>query len=265
MNEIRKEEQRTFYNRWRTGGREIAPNMKYYSIVDSREKFLANWFMRNATKRRVLDYGCGSGGSARKIAEYGAAEVIGVDISEDSITNAKKEIEATNLKDRCRFFVMDAENMTFEENRFDIVYSAGVLHHIDLNRAYPEVARVLKPSGQMICVEPLAYNPLIQWYRKRTPHLRTSWEIEHILTKNDIYLGKRYFNKLKILGFFYLMTIAAVPFRKTPIFGFVRDLLELFDRFVLNIPFIQWYAWQVVFALSEPRKEFLGSYQRKTN
>jgi hypothetical protein len=61
------------------------------------------------------------------------------------------------------------------------------------------------------------------------------------------------------------MTIAAVPFRKTPIFGFVRDLLELFDRFVLNIPFIQWYAWQVVFALSEPRKEFLGSYQRKTN
>ena len=125
MNEIRKEEQRTFYNRWRTGGREIAPNMKYYSIVDSREKFLANWFIRNATKKRVLDYGCGSGGSARKIAECGAAEVVGVDISEDSITNARKEIETTDLRDRCRFFVMDAENMTFEKNRFDIVYACG--------------------------------------------------------------------------------------------------------------------------------------------
>jgi len=267
MNEIRKEEQRKFYNCWSRspGGNERASNLKYYSIVDSRDKLIANWFIRNASNKRVLDYGCGSGGSARQIAELGAAEVIGVDISEDSIGIAKKEIKAANLKDRCRFFVMDVEDMTFEENRFDIVYSAGVLHHIDLNRAYPEVARVLKPSGQMICVEPLAYNPFIQWYRKRTPHLRTSWEIEHILKKSDIFLGKRYFNELKILGFFYLITIAAVPFRKTPIFGFLRHLLEVFDKLVLDIPFIQWYAWQVVFALSEPRKQFSASHQQKTN
>jgi SAM-dependent methyltransferase len=265
MDEIRKEEQRTFYNRWRTGGRERAPNLKYYSIVDSREKFLANWFIQNATGRLVLDYGCGSGRSTRKIAEYGAAEVIGVDISEDSIANAEKEIGVTDLKDRCRFFVMDAENMTFEENRFDIVYSAGVLHHIDLNRAYPEVARVLKPSGQMICVEPLAYNPLIQWYRKRTPHLRTSWEIDHILKRSDICIGRKYFSELKILGFFYLFTIGAVPFRKTPIFGFVRYLLELFDKLILSIPFIQWYAWQVVFVFSKPRKQFFPPCGEKKN
>jgi ubiquinone/menaquinone biosynthesis C-methylase UbiE len=256
MNETRKEEQRRFYNWWSSSARknEEASNLKYYSIVGSRDKFIANWFVRNAANKKVLDYGCGSGGSTRQIAELGAAEVIGIDISEDSIGIAKKEIDAVNLKDRCGFLVMDVENMTFEDNRFDIVYSAGVLHHIDLNRAYPEVARVLKPSGKMICVEPLAYNPLIQFYRRKTPHLRTSWEIDHILTKNDIYLGKRYFNELKILGFFYLFTIGAVPFRKTPIFGFVRYFLELFDKLVLSIPFIQWYAWQVAFAFSRPRK-----------
>jgi len=43
--------------------------------------------------------------------------------------------------------VGNAENMTSEYNRFDIVYSAGVLYHIDLNKAFPKVARVLKPSG----------------------------------------------------------------------------------------------------------------------
>lgn len=265
MNEIRKKEQRIFYNKWATcmsgtteEREEKAPNVKYYSIVDSRDKFVANWFIRNAANKRVLDYGCGSGGSTRKIAEYGAAEVVGIDISEDSVAIAKKQTEAAGLQDRCRFFVMDAENMIFEDNSFDIVYSAGVLHHIDLNKAYPEIARVLKPSGQMICMEPLAYNPLIQWYRKRTPHLRTSWEIEHILKRRDIYLGEKHFNKVKILGFFCLFSIAAVPFRKTPIFGFVRYLLELFDKLVLNIPFIQWYAWQIVFALLEPRNQFFS-------
>jgi len=83
MNEVREEEQRKFYNWWGTspGGNEKAPNLKYYSIVDSREKFIDNWFNENAVNKKVLDYGCGSGGSAKQIIELGAAEVIGINIS----------------------------------------------------------------------------------------------------------------------------------------------------------------------------------------
>lgn len=261
IQDSRKEEQKKFYNKWRTDvsgttkeQEEKSPNLKYYSILDSGNEFIVNWLIHNVTNKRILDYGCGSGQDSKKIAKFGALEVVGIDISEVSITIARKEAKAAGLQGRCKFLAMDAENMTFEDNSFDIVYCSGVLHHIDLDKAYPEIARVLKPSGQVICLEPLVYNPLIQWYRKRTPHLRTSWEIEHILKKKDIYLGKKYFNRLNILGFFYLFTIAAVPFRNTPAFKFLRGILGFLDKFLLKIPFIQWYAWQIVFLLSEPRK-----------
>lgn len=261
MQDLRKEEQRKFYNKWRTDvsgttkEREAkAPNLKYYSIMDSWDTVIADWFIHNAADKRVLDYGCGSGEETRRIAGYGTREVVGIDISEVSIAIAEKGTRAAGLQDRCTFFSMDAENMTFDDNSFDIVYCSGVLHHIDLNKAYPEIARVLKPSGQLIATEPLAYNPLIQWYRRRTPHLRTSWEIEHILKKKDIYLGKKYFNRLDILSFLYLFSIAAVPFRNTPLFNFLRRILGQLDKLVLHLPFIQWFAWQIVFVFSEPRR-----------
>lgn len=261
MRDLRKEEQRKFYNKWRTDitgtikeQEEKAPNIKYYSVVDLWDTVIANWFIQNAADKRILDYGCGSGENSRRIAGCGAREVVGIDISEVSVTIAEKEAKAAGLQGCCKFFAMDAENMNFDDNSFDIVYSSGVLHHIDLDKAYPEIARVLRPTGQLICTEPLAYNPLIQWYRKRTPHLRTSWEIEHILKKGDIYKGKEYFNKLSILGFLYLFAIAAVPFRNTLMFTFLRSMFGFIDKLILKIPFIQWYAWQIVFLFSKPRK-----------
>ena len=262
MNEERKEEQKQFYNKWRsrpyTSQRErenSAPNIKYYSIVESRDKFIADWFIKNSDDKTVLDYCCGSGGESVKIAKLGASKVVGIDISDDSIKLARQMVEEVGLGERCNFSVMDAENTTFEDNTFDIIYCSGVLHHINLERGYAELSRVLKPSGRILCVEPLAYNPAIQWFRGRTPTIRTSWEIEHILQKRDIYLGGEFFHSLKILRFFYLLTIAAVPFRHMSIiFRPVRSILEIIDRVLLNIPLIQWYAWQVVFELSDPKK-----------
>ena len=64
MNEVREEEQRKFYNWWGASpeGNERASNLKCYSIVDSRETFIGNWFIENALNKKALDYGCGSSG-----------------------------------------------------------------------------------------------------------------------------------------------------------------------------------------------------------
>ena len=134
------------------------------------------------------------------------------------------------------------------------MYCSAVLHHIDLDKAYPEIARVFKPLGQVICSEPLVYNPLIQWYRERTPYLRTSWEIEHTLNKKGYLFREKIFQSIEYPRFFYLFTIAAVPFRNIPAFKFLRGILGFLEKFLLEIPFIQWYAWQIVFLLSEPTK-----------
>jgi hypothetical protein len=128
------------------------------------------------------------------------------------------------------------------------------LHHLDLDKAYADLARVLKPAGKMICTEALGHNVLIQRYRRRTPHLRTEWEVEHILHKKDIELAKKYFNTVKILGFFHLASIAAVPFRNSIAFSGILRSLETVDSLLLKIPGIRWQAWQVVFVLSNPKK-----------
>jgi ubiquinone/menaquinone biosynthesis C-methylase UbiE len=61
---------------------------------------------------------------------------------------------------------MDAEKLEFSDGAFDIVYESGVLHHLNFSKAYSEIARVLNPRGEAICIEALRHNPIIQYYRR---------------------------------------------------------------------------------------------------
>ena len=58
-------------------------------------------------------------------------------------------------------------------------------------------------------------------------------------------------------NFYHLATLAAVPFRKTPIFNPLLGCLELLDSLLLRLPLIQWQAWQVVLELSKPHKNLM--------
>jgi SAM-dependent methyltransferase len=149
---------------------------------------------------------------------------------------------------------MDAENLEVEDDSFDVIYECGALHHLDLNKAYEELARVLRADGKMICIEALGHNFLVHRYRTRTPYLRTEWEVEHILRKKDIELARVFFGRVEILGFFHLASIAAVPFRNLPVFSSILSTLEVIDSLVLRLPILRWQAWQIVFELSCPKK-----------
>ena len=264
----RKEEERKFHDNLRDGviGQRWSPelenliqknplwdNMKYYSIERKSRNAVIDWFSNNCKDKKVLDYCCGNGDDSFIIARKGATEVIGIDLSQVSIDNCSQVAISEGLGGRTSFYVMDAEDLKFEDNYFDIITEYGVLHHLDIKRAYHELARVLKPEGKCICVETLGHNPFIRLYRKKTPDLRTKWEVEHILRKNDIEKAGEYFRRINILGFFHLATLAAVPFRNSPIFEFVLGMLETLDSVILKVPFLKWQAWQVVFTLSEPK------------
>ncbi len=227
-------------------------NKKFYSVARRSLSFINEWLRQRCKNKKVLDYCCGNGETSIFLAKNGA-KTIGIDISGESIKNAKKKAIYEGVDKNTSFFVMDAEKLEFENNFFDTIICSGVLHHLDIKKAYLELARVLKPEGEIICNEPLKYNPLIQLYRRKTPHLRTKWETEHILRKKDMDLAKHYFNKLEI-RFFHLATLAAVPFRKSRCFNFVLSTLEAVDSILLKTPFLKWMAWQVVFVLSQPKK-----------
>lgn len=229
----------------------ITGNKKFYSITRQSRIYIERWLATRCPNHKLLDYCCGRGGSSIKAASYGA-EVTGIDISEKSIQTSQQRAIKAGVDSKTSFLTMDAENLEFEDNTFDLIICSGVLHHLDVARAFPELSRVLKPSGEITCIEALGYNPLINWYRKRTPQMRTAWEADHILTLEEVDLAKQHFGTVKV-KYFHLASLAAVPFRNLPIFDSVLLLLEGVDSILLSIPIIQKQAWQMIFTLSAPR------------
>jgi SAM-dependent methyltransferase len=180
----RKHEEREFHDRlrteafeqrWtpeaeaRTGTDPQWANFKYYAVERRSLDYARAWLQREAVGRTVLDYGCGNGEESLFAARHGAARVVGIDISEVSIKNCRLRAERDGLMSAVDFRVNDGEALEFADNTFDVAMEYGVLHHVDLDAAMRELARVLKPSGRMICTEALGHNPIIQAYRRRTP------------------------------------------------------------------------------------------------
>ena len=94
---------------------------------------------------RVLDVGCGIGGSARILARDYGFDVLGISISPGQIQRAQ-ELTPSDLS--CRFAVMDALDLQLPSESFDAVWSVEAGPHMpDKQRYADELLRVLKPNG----------------------------------------------------------------------------------------------------------------------
>lgn len=226
-------------------------NMKYYSVTLLSDQYQRDWVKARCNETtKVLDFACGNGETAIHASLCGG-NCIGIDISPEGIDNARKNADAAGVSSHCKFEVMDGESMTFEDNTFDLCVEYGALHHVDLDAALSELNRVLKADGEMICVEALRHNPLIHWYRKRTPHLRTEWEVDHILGVESLEVMEKYFKHVEV-RFFHLAALLAVPFRKTFLFKPLLAVLNLVDRILLSNRTIGKYGWIMVAELAQP-------------
>jgi ubiquinone/menaquinone biosynthesis C-methylase UbiE len=226
-------------------------NMKFYSITRSSMAWIDSLLFRNIVGAVALDYCCGNGEVAVEMARRGARKVIGIDISEVAIRNAQELAKTNGQEGTCEFRIMDAENTEFADDTFDIIHEYGALHHLELKAAFGELARILKPDGKLVCTEALRHNPIIHRYRKCTPHLRTRWEVEHILGVPEINSGQKYFKSMD-LRMFHVAVLAAVPFRKTLFFRPMLAALEVIDNLILSIPYVRRLAWIAVVEYSRP-------------
>jgi ubiquinone/menaquinone biosynthesis C-methylase UbiE len=147
----------------------------------SRDEEFFRYF--DAKGKDVLDYGCGDGRIAVRLASDGARKVTGFDISEGQIEAARRSAQAKGVADRTEFLVADAHATGFPDDSFDLVVGVAILHHLDLAEALHEIRRILRPGGRAVFTEPLQHNPLLRLGRKLTPGARTP--DEHPLTVED--------------------------------------------------------------------------------
>jgi ubiquinone/menaquinone biosynthesis C-methylase UbiE len=257
--EYRKVEEMEFHNR-REMDRQLLSeaefmkryaNKKWYAVDGSSRLYMEQWLQQHCPGRVALDYCCGLGGVSLRMAQFGAY-VHGIDISDESVRTSRELLAREGYSARCEMEVMDAEAMRFPDQMFDVIVCSGVLHHLDLNAAYPQLARVLKPDGRILCIEALGHNPIINLYRRLTPRLRTAWEVDHILKERDIRRAKQVFGHVEG-RYFHLFAIGAALLRGTPLFGPVLAVLDRVDHVALRIPGLRSMAWQVLFELGQPK------------
>ncbi|WP_456471941.1 class I SAM-dependent methyltransferase [Methanocaldococcus sp.] len=197
--------------------------MKYYDkIAKHYDNIYKEKFMREIEKRIItkeikgltLDIGCGTGEQLKLLDE-----AIGLDIS---LEMAKIAMKKTN-----KFVVVaNAEKLPFKDNTFyNVISFFGALNHCNIDRAFKEIYRVLKPNGKFIFtvanVYSLSYifknikNPkrLRLSFKKRKGEIRRYidgerikiktrfydyWEIKKLLEKNNFKIkygfGARIFN-----------------------------------------------------------------------
>lgn len=214
---------------------------RYYKALNSGFDRYWHLIAQNAQGKAVLEYGCAEGTHSMRLSPR-VSHITGIDISGVGIEKARLKAANAGLMNT-RFEVMDAENLALDDESFDLIFGSGILHHLDVKRAYGELSRVLRPGGVAVFIEPLGHNPVINLYRRMTPEARTP--DEHPLLRRDIELARRYFTHVDT-EFFGLTQLASTLLRPDAVRRAFNPVTAAVDRVLLQMPLVKWQAWATV-------------------
>jgi ubiquinone/menaquinone biosynthesis C-methylase UbiE len=163
--------------------------------------------MGDLSGQNLLDLGCGAGETSVYFGLRGA-RVWACDISQKLL--ALGEGLAARHGTRVCFSQCDAGRLPYPDASFEVVFGNGVLHHLNLETAIPEISRVLKPGGRGLFIEPLPYNPVIQVYRKLAKEVRTP--DEKPIRFKDLDRLRPYFRSVRHEEFWFLSLLIFLHF-----------------------------------------------------
>ena len=226
----------------------VSPMFSYGSDRDIKIEQYFKSLLGDISGKKVLDIGSGHGNCALNLALMGA-EVTSIDLSPDLIAGCRHRAKVNNLK--VEFMEMDACNLSFSNNYFDVVVGFRTIHHLpSIKKFYEEAYRVLKHGGSLIFVEPQKYNPFVEFGRRFIKNKETDrTPTEHPLVPSDLRdinikfgrFQKREYDFLSV-GVMAFKDIFKMPF----LYRALYPIFTLVDSVLRFIPPLRPLYWQVV-------------------
>ncbi|OGD72348.1 MAG: hypothetical protein A2Y64_00570 [Candidatus Coatesbacteria bacterium RBG_13_66_14] len=170
--------------------------------------------------RRVLELGCGHGGEMAYLSREGAA-VVGIDLSPRRLEAARSIAPGPTV------LLADAERLPFADGAFSLVYGNSVLLHLDRQRAFAEIGRVLGPRGIAVFLEPLDRHPLLRVYRALFTRRRGLARYPSLEELEGISLG----GWTDVTPWYLTAALPVFAERLFGTSGLTRGLAELLSRF----------------------------------
>ena len=130
-----------FFNQYKQMSRSIK------GLEAAGEWHVVKKMLPNLENKRVLDLGCGFGWHCRYAIDEGAKSVVGIDISERMLNEAKKNTESKLIE----YIKMPIEDIEYPEDTFDVVISSLALHYIEsCTEVFNKVNTCLIKGGNFI-------------------------------------------------------------------------------------------------------------------
>ncbi len=217
----------------KTQGKSLVVSKRQPSFADyNGDVFFAAVTSMDFVGKRILEIGCGSGEISAWFALHGASDVLGVDISEESIRIAHERKRANALRENVTFIACAGESVPKPDASFDIIFINVALHHLELEHALREFLRLLSPGGVLVAIEPLARSPFIQKIRE-SAIVQTFYPIrretitEKILTMDDVAFIAHTFGNITLKPF---RIFSPFLFKAKPLFHALASLIFFFEH-----------------------------------
>jgi ribosomal protein S18 acetylase RimI-like enzyme/SAM-dependent methyltransferase len=111
-------------------------------------------FIDNLTENsRIADIGCGTGGQTMVLAQNTLGNITGIDFFPDFINLFNQNAENLYLQNRVKGIVGNMENLPFEVEEFDLIWSEGAIYNIGFERGLNEWWKFLKTGGYIAVSE----------------------------------------------------------------------------------------------------------------
>lgn len=142
-------------------------------------------FIGNLNENAVIaDIGCGTGGQTLVLANNTQAKIFGVDLFPNFIEIFNENFSRKKLDNRVSGIVGSMDNLPFQENKLDIIWSEGAIYNIGFERGLKEWKKFLKTNGYLAVTE-------VSWFTEKRPQeIQNFWmdaypEIDTISNKID--------------------------------------------------------------------------------